>query len=50
MICIYGMSDKLGNLSLRKREEEVFLGRDIFANENFIPKKQPNLLMKKQKE
>lgn len=39
MICIYGMSDKLGNVSLRKREEEVFLGRDIFAHEKLYSEK-----------
>ena len=33
MICLYGMSDKLGNVSLRKREEEIFLGRDMFSHE-----------------
>lgn len=39
MICIYGMSDKLGNVSLRKREEEIFLGRDIFAQEKMYSEK-----------
>ncbi|HAX62416.1 MAG TPA: cell division protein FtsH [Elusimicrobia bacterium] len=39
MICIYGMSDKLGNVSLRKREEEVFLGRDIFSHEKLYSEK-----------
>ncbi|MFH0947477.1 MAG: ATP-dependent zinc metalloprotease FtsH [Elusimicrobiota bacterium] len=39
MICIYGMSDKLGNVSLRKREEEIFLGRDIFAQEKLYSEK-----------
>ena len=39
MICLYGMSDKLGNVSLKKREEEVFLGRDIFAHEKLYSEK-----------
>lgn len=39
MICIYGMSDKLGNVSLRKREEEIFLGRDIFSHEKLYSEK-----------
>ncbi|MEW6557783.1 MAG: ATP-dependent zinc metalloprotease FtsH [Elusimicrobiota bacterium] len=39
MICLYGMSDKLGNVSLRKREEEIFLGRDIFAQEKLYSEK-----------
>ncbi|OGS21608.1 MAG: cell division protein FtsH [Elusimicrobia bacterium RIFOXYA2_FULL_39_19] len=29
MVCEYGMSTKLGPISLRKREEETFLGRDL---------------------
>ena len=29
MVCEFGMSDKLGPLTFRKKEEEVFLGRDI---------------------
>jgi cell division protease FtsH len=29
MVCEFGMSEKLGPLTYRKREEEVFLGRDI---------------------
>jgi cell division protease FtsH len=29
MICEFGMSDKLGPLTYRKKEEEVFLGRDL---------------------
>ncbi|MDD5686379.1 MAG: ATP-dependent zinc metalloprotease FtsH [Elusimicrobia bacterium] len=39
MICIYGMSEKLGNVSLRKREEEIFMGRDIFAQEKLYSEK-----------
>jgi cell division protease FtsH len=33
MICEYGMSDTLGPVILRKREEEMFLGRDIMSRE-----------------
>ena len=38
MVCEFGMSEKLGPLTFRKKEEEVFLGRDInreatFSNE-----------------
>ncbi|OGS19067.1 MAG: cell division protein FtsH [Elusimicrobia bacterium RIFOXYA2_FULL_40_6] len=33
MVCEYGMSPKLGSLTLRKREEETFLGRDIVQRE-----------------
>jgi cell division protease FtsH len=29
MVCEFGMSDKVGPLTYRKKEEEVFLGRDI---------------------
>ncbi|HLD29420.1 MAG TPA: cell division protein FtsH, partial [bacterium] len=29
MVCEYGMSPKLGSMTLRKPEEETFLGRDI---------------------
>ncbi|OQA91940.1 MAG: ATP-dependent zinc metalloprotease FtsH [Elusimicrobia bacterium ADurb.Bin231] len=39
MICLYGMSDKIGQVSLRKREEEVFLGRDIFDREKIYSEK-----------
>ncbi len=29
MVCEFGMSDKVGPLTFRKKEEEVFLGRDL---------------------
>lgn len=29
MVCEYGMSEKLGPLTFRRRDEEIFLGRDI---------------------
>ncbi|HAM39395.1 MAG TPA: cell division protein FtsH [Elusimicrobia bacterium] len=44
MICIYGMSEKLGNVTLRKREEDVFLGRDIFAHEKMYSEKTAQLI------
>jgi len=33
MVTEYGMSEKIGPLTLRKREEEIFLGRDYLAKE-----------------
>ncbi len=39
MICLYGMSDKIGPITLKKREEEVFLGRDIFEKEKTYSEK-----------
>ncbi len=36
MVCEYGMSEKLGPLTLGHREE-VFLGRDIVAEPNYSP-------------
>ncbi len=33
MVTEYGMSDKIGPLTLRKREEEIFLGRDYLTKE-----------------
>ena len=39
MVCIYGMSEKLGNVTLRKKEDEIFLGRDMFAQEKLYSEK-----------
>ncbi|GAF78755.1 unnamed protein product, partial [marine sediment metagenome] len=39
MICEYGMSEKLGPLNLRKKEEEMFLGRDIMSREKMYSEK-----------
>jgi cell division protease FtsH len=36
MVCEYGMSEKLGPLTLGHREE-VFLGKDIVAEPNYSP-------------
>lgn len=38
MVCEYGMSAKLGHLSFKKREEEVFLGRDIVREKGYSDK------------
>ncbi|MBP7216447.1 MAG: ATP-dependent zinc metalloprotease FtsH [Candidatus Omnitrophica bacterium] len=35
MVCQFGMSDKLGNITLGKREGLVFLGRDIVEERNY---------------
>ncbi len=35
MICEYGMSEKLGPLSFGKKEEEIFLGRDITQHKDY---------------
>ena len=35
MVCEWGMSDKLGPLTFGKREEQVFLGREISQNKDY---------------
>jgi cell division protease FtsH len=35
MVCQFGMSDKLGNVTLGKRAGHVFLGRDIMEERNY---------------
>jgi cell division protease FtsH len=35
MVCQFGMSDKLGNMTLGKREGLIFLGRDIVEERNY---------------
>lgn len=35
MVTIYGMSDKLGPLTFGKRQEQIFLGRDILEERNY---------------
>jgi len=35
MICEWGMSDKLGPLTFGKKEEEIFLGREIATHRDF---------------
>jgi len=35
MVCEYGMSEKLGPLSFGKKEEEIFLGREITQHKDY---------------
>jgi cell division protease FtsH len=35
MVCQFGMSDKLGNMTLGKREGLIFLGRDLMEERNY---------------
>jgi cell division protease FtsH len=35
MVCQFGMSDKLGNMTLGKREGLIFLGRDMMEERNY---------------
>jgi cell division protease FtsH len=35
MVCQFGMSEKLGNMTLGKREGLVFLGKDIMEERNY---------------
>jgi len=35
MVCEYGMSKKLGNLTFGKKQQEVFLGRDLMNERNY---------------
>ena len=35
MVCEYGMSDKLGPISLGKKEEQIFLGRDFTQMQDY---------------
>ncbi|MFH1238878.1 MAG: ATP-dependent zinc metalloprotease FtsH [bacterium] len=38
MVCEYGMSERLGPLTFRKKEEEIFLGRDIAKEKSYSEK------------
>lgn len=38
MVCTWGMSEKLGPLAFGKRNEEVFLGRDMAQSRNYSEK------------
>jgi len=38
MVCEYGMSDKVGPLTLRKKETEIFLGRDFVKEKEYSEK------------
>ncbi len=35
MICVYGMSDKLGTLTLGRHNQQVFLGRDFMEQKDY---------------
>ncbi len=35
MVCEFGMSERLGNLTYGKRERQIFLGRDLFEERNY---------------
>ncbi len=35
MVCEFGMSEKLGNLTLGRKDSQVFLGRDIIKEKNY---------------
>ncbi len=35
MICEYGMSEKLGSITLGKKEDMVFIGRDLMKEKNY---------------
>jgi len=35
MVCMWGMSDKLGPMSFGDNQEQVFLGRELIHNKNF---------------
>ncbi|MBI2263443.1 hypothetical protein HYU72_02250 [Candidatus Berkelbacteria bacterium] len=38
MVLVYGMSDKIGPVALREREEMVFLGRELGEHKNYSEK------------
>lgn len=44
MISEYGMSERLGPIVLRKREEEMFLGRDIVTREKMYSEKTAEII------
>jgi len=35
MVCVFGMSEKMGTLTFGRREKEIFLGRDMFAERDY---------------
>jgi len=35
MVCEFGMSEKLGPLTLGQKQEEVFLGRDLYTHQDY---------------
>ncbi|MCS7151119.1 MAG: ATP-dependent zinc metalloprotease FtsH [Endomicrobia bacterium] len=44
MVTEYGMSEKIGPLTLRKREEEIFLGRDYLTREKMYSESTAKLI------
>jgi len=38
MVCEWGMSDKMGPLSFGKKDESIFLGREMAMHKNFSEK------------
>jgi cell division protease FtsH len=38
MVCEWGMSDKLGPITFGKREEQIFLGKDIMKHKDYSEK------------
>jgi len=38
MVCVFGMSEKLGNVSLDKHSGPVFLGRDLVTEKHYSEK------------
>ena len=38
MVCEFGMSEKLGNMTFGKRDKNVFLGRDLLAEKDYSEK------------
>jgi len=35
MVCVFGMSEKMGTLTFGRRDKEIFLGRDMFAEKDY---------------
>jgi cell division protease FtsH len=35
MVCEFGMSEELGHLTFGRRQQQVFLGRDMFEERNY---------------
>jgi len=43
MVCEWGMSDKMGPLSFGKKDESIFLGREMAMHKNFSEKTAENI-------
>ncbi|MBU1862972.1 MAG: ATP-dependent zinc metalloprotease FtsH [Candidatus Omnitrophica bacterium] len=35
MVCVYGMSERMGSIKFGRRDREIFLGRDMFAERDY---------------